>query len=231
MGLTEGVDVSELKFVATAEKGEVSALLVRPREAHALLVLGHGSGTNMRSALLDGLSAELAAAGVATFRYQFPYSERGGGGLDSRAVLLATVRSAVVAGAQAAPDLPLFAGGHSMSGRMTTLAASETPLAGVCGIVCVAFPLHPAGQPGVERAEHLAAVTVPVLFLQGTRDALSDLDLLRPICARLGERATLHVVDTADHGFKVLKRSRASDEPVLTELARTIAVWTNRVHP
>lgn len=219
----------EMRFVATEEKGEVSALLLRPADATALLVLGHGASTNMRHAFLEGLSGALAEAGIATFRYQFPYMEKGGGGRDSRAVLLATVRAAVAAARAAAPDLPLFAGGHSMSGRMTSHAAAEAPLPGLRGIVFVAFPLHPAGEPGTERADHLAAVTVPMLFLQGTRDALADLDLLRPICARLADRATLHVVDTADHGFKVLKRARGSDEPVVSELARTIAAWTSAV--
>jgi predicted alpha/beta-hydrolase family hydrolase len=214
-----------MRFVATPEKGEVSALLLRPAGARTLLVLGHGASTNMRHAFLDGLAQALAAAGVATFRYQFPYMERGGGGLDGRAVLLETVCSAVAAAAGAAPDLPLFAGGHSMSGRMTSLAAAEAPLPNVRGLVFVAFPLHPAGKPGTERADHLPQVTVPMLFLSGTRDDLADLELLRPILARLGDWATLHVVETADHGFKVLKRSRGSDEPVLAELARVAAGW------
>jgi hypothetical protein len=218
-----------LRFVATPEKGEVSALLRRPANARALLVLGHGASTNMRHAFLEGLSAALANAGIATFRYQFPYMERGGGGLDSRAVLLATVRSAVAAANEAAPDLPLFAGGHSMSGRMTSNAAAEAPLPHLRGIVFVAFPLHPAGKPGTERAEHLAAVTVPMLFLSGTRDDLADLSLLRPVIDRLGERATLHVVETADHGFKVLKRSRGTENPVLEELARTASGWMLRL--
>jgi len=216
---------AEMRFVATGEKGEVSALLMRPGNAGALLVLGHGAGTSMRHAFLEDLSAALAAVGIATFRYQFPYMERGGGGLDARPVLRATVRSAVAAAANAAPDLPLFAGGHSMSGRMTSLAVAEAPLSPLRGIVFVAFPLHPAGKPGTERAEHRTQVTVPMLFLQGTRDDLGDLELLRPICDRLGARATLHVVETADPGFKVLKRSRSSDEPVRAELARVIAGW------
>jgi predicted alpha/beta-hydrolase family hydrolase len=218
-----------LKFVATPEKGEVSALLRRPEAARALLVLGHGASTNMRHAFLTGLSDALAQAGVATFRYQFPYMERGGGGLDSRSVLLATVRSAVAAAHSAAPDLPLFAGGHSMSGRMTSMAAAEAALPHLRGILFVAFPLHPAGKPATERAEHLAQVTVPMLFLSGTRDDLADMTLLRPVVEKLGDRATLHVVETADHGFKVLKRSRGTDEPVLDELARTGAEWMARV--
>jgi predicted alpha/beta-hydrolase family hydrolase len=225
MSATESLTPTEMRFVATPEKGEVSALLLRPENARALLVLGHGASTNMRHTFLDSLSHALAGAGIATFRYQFPYMEKGGGGRDSRAVLLATVRAAVEAAAAAAPGLPLFAGGHSMSGRMTSNAAAEAPLPGVQGIVFVAFPLHPAGQPGTERADHLDDVTIPMLFLSGTRDDLADLTLLRPVCERLGELATLHLVETADHGFKVLKKSRASKEPVLEEMARVAAAW------
>jgi uncharacterized protein len=221
-------NATPLRFLATPEKGEVSALLRRPENARALLVLGHGAGTNMRHAFLEGLSAALADAGIASFRYQFPYMEKGGGGRDSRAVLLATVRSAVAAAATAVPELPLFAGGHSMSGRMTSNAAAEAPVPGLQGIVFVAFPLHPAGKPGIERAEHLAGVTVPMLFLSGTRDDLADLTLLRPVVDRLGDRATLHLVETADHGFKVLKRSRGTEEPVLPELARVASEWMTR---
>jgi predicted alpha/beta-hydrolase family hydrolase len=226
MTTTEAV---ERRFLATEEKGEVSAILLRPADATALLVLGHGASSGMRHALLEGLSAALAAQGIATFRYQFPYMERGGGGRDSQAVLLATVRAAVAAGAAAAPDLPLFAGGHSMGGRMTSLAAAEAPLAPLRGIVFVAFPLYLAGKPATERAEHLARVTLPMLFLSGTRDELADLELLRPVCERLASRATLHVVETADHGFKVLKRTRTSSEPVLDELARVTREWMGRV--
>jgi predicted alpha/beta-hydrolase family hydrolase len=219
----------ELRFIATAEKGEVSALLLRPEEVRWLFVLGHGAGAGMRHPFMEGVSAELAEVGIATFRYQFPYMERGKGGLDSEAVRLATVRSAVAAAAQAAPDLPLLAGGKSMGGRMTSLAMAEAPLPGVQGLVFLGFPLHPTGKPGAERGAHLQAVTVPMLFLQGDRDKLADLHLLRPICQQLGRRATLHVVDTADHSFKVLKRSGKTEEQVLAELAQAIAGWTAKI--
>ena len=218
--------VRELRFLATGDKGEVSALFARPGNARALLVLGHGAGGNMRSRLVYGLSRHRADFGVATFRYQFPYTEKGGRRPDSRAVLLATVRSAVTAAVDAAPDLPLFAGGHSMSGRMTSMAAAEEPSPGLRGIVFVAFPI--SGK-AAERTLHLADVTVPMLFLQGTRDTLTPLDDLRPVCERLGDRATLHVVDTADHGFKVLKRSGQTDESVQAELAQTITAWMSGV--
>lgn len=221
-------EAKELKFTAHEEKGEVSALYLRPRGAGALLVLGHGAGTSMRHPFMEELAQALAAAGVATFRYNYPYSEKGGGGMDGEKVRLSTVRAAVAAAARQAPGLPLFAGGHSMSGRMTSMAAAEEPLDGLRGILFFAFPLHPAGKPGTERAGHLEKVTVPMLFISGPRDALAELSLLEPAVKKLGKRATLHLVDTADHGFRVRKRSRSSTEPVMEELARVAASWMKR---
>ena len=221
-------EAKELKFTAHEEKGEVSALYLRPRGAEALLVLGHGAGTHMRHTFMEELAQALAAAGVATFRYNYPYSEKGGGGMDGEKVRLSTVRAAVAAAARQARSLPLFAGGHSMSGRMTSMAAAGEPLAGLRGILFFAFPLHPAGKPGIERAAHLEKVTVPMLFISGPRDALAELSLLEPAVKKLGKQATLHLVDTADHGFRVRKRSRSSTEPVMEELARVAASWMKR---
>ena len=218
-------EVKELKFTAHEQKGEVSALYLRPRGAEALLVLGHGAGTNINHPFMEELAQALAAAGVATFRYNYPYSEKGGGGMDGEKVRLSTVRAAVAAASRHARGLPLFAGGHSMSGRMTSMAAADEPLDGLRGILFFAFPLHPAGKPGTERAAHLEKVTVPMLFLSGPRDALAELTLLEPAVKKLGGRATLHLVDTADHGFRVRKRSRSSTEPVMEELARVAAEW------
>ena len=214
----------ELKFIATPEKGEVSALLVRPAHATHLLVLGHGASTTMRHATLQAIAAALAEADIASLRYNLPYAEHGTG-RDSQAVCTETVRAAVAAARGAAPGLALLAGGHSFGGRMTSTAASEAPLDGVRGLVFYSFPLHQPGKPETKRAEHLAAVTVPMLFLSGTRDELAAMDLLRPACERLGGRATLHAVDTADHGYKVLKRSRASEEDVFVEMARVVRDW------
>jgi predicted alpha/beta-hydrolase family hydrolase len=216
----------ELRFVATPEKGEVSALLVRPQVASHLLVLGHGASTTMRHETLRSIAAALADAGIATFRYNFPYAENGKG-RDSQEVCTRTVRAAVAAAREAVPSLPLLAGGHSFGGRMTSTAASEEPLDGVRGLVFFSFPLHQPGRPETKRAEHLAAVTVPMLFLSGTRDELAEMDLLRPVCERLGGRATLHAVDTADHGYKVLKRSRASGEGVFAEMACVVREWAS----
>lgn len=219
-----------LRFEATQEKGEVSAILLRPEKARWLLVLGHGAGAGMEHSSMVLIANELAAVDIATFRYQFPYMERGKGGMDSEAVRLATVRAAINAAADAAPDLPLIAGGKSMGGRMTSITAAKAPLPGVKGIVFFGFPLHPSGKPDDARGEHLFGVTVPMLFLQGTRDKLADLDLLRPICERLGENAALHIIDTADHGFKVLKRSGKTLEEVHTEMAQTVASWAATKH-
>jgi uncharacterized protein len=218
----------EMKFLATPEKGMVSALLIRPANASHLLVLGHGASSNMLHATLQSIAERMAEAGIATFRYNFPYMEHGKG-RDSQAVCTATVRSAVAAAHENVSDLPLLAGGHSFGGRMTSTAASESSLDGVRGLVFFAFPLHQPGKPAAKRADHLSAVTVPMLFLSGTRDELADLDLLRPVCKKLGKRATLHTLDTADHGFRTLKRSRKGEEDVFVEMARTVREWACRL--
>src|SRR5215510_4101879 len=162
----------EMKILATPEKGEVSALLIQPADASHMLVLGHGASTNMRHATLQTIAERMADAGVATFRYNFPYMEYGKG-RDSQDVCTATVRSAIAAAHKAAPELPLFAGGHSFGGRMTSTAASESPLDGVRGLVFFSFPLHQPGKPDTKRADHLSAVTVPMLFLSGSRDEMA----------------------------------------------------------
>lgn len=214
----------ELKFLATSSKGEVSALLVRPADATHLLVLGHGASSNMRTPMLTTIAEHLATKKIATFRYNFPYSENKRG-RDPNPVCVATIKSAVVAAKHAAPDLSLLAGGHSFSGRMTTTAASEEPLENVVGLVLFAFPLHPPGAPDTKRADHLSNVTIPMLFLSGTRDPLGELNLLEPVIAKLGQRAKLHLLDTADHSFKVLKRTRTSTEDVFDEMARVTSEW------
>ena len=218
-----------LKFTATPDQGSVSALFLRPEKAVALLMLAHGAGTDMRHYFMEDLSQALAERRIATFRYNFPYKEKAGGrGPNSKPVLTATVRAAAQAAASAAPDLPLFAGGKSMGGRMTSLAACEAPLPKVKGLIFFGFPLHPPGKPGTERAEHLFQVTVPMLFLQGPRDNLAKPELLAPVTKRLGKRATLHSVDGADHTFKVPKGSGRNEEEVMAELAETAAEWIVR---
>lgn len=209
---------------------EVQALLLRPDDAKWLLVLAHGAGAGMHHPFMESLARELAACRVATFRYQFPYMQQGRHRPDPPAVLTATVRAAVTAASEAAPDLPLLAGGKSLGGRMTSLAFSEKPSTTadstrLRGLVFVGFPLHAPGRSGTQRADHLARVPVPMLFLQGTRDTLADVTLMHSVCANLGPRAALHVVDTADHSFHVLKRSGKTDAEILRELARTVATW------
>lgn len=217
-------EIKDLKFSATPEKGEVSALLVKPEMATDLLVLGHGASSNMRHALVTTIAENLAEQNIATFRYNFPYSEKGGG-RNSQATCTATIRSAVAAAHEACPDLPIFAGGHSFSGRMTSTAQSEAPIEGVKGLIFFSFPLHPAGEPATKRADHLAGIKVPMLFLSGTRDALAELDLLEPVVKDLGNHASLHLLDTADHSFKILKRTRTSTEDVFVEISRLVRIW------
>lgn len=208
----------------------VSALLQRPEDARALYVFAHGAGAGMQHAGMASVADALAAVGVATLRYQFPYMERGSRRVDPPAVAHAAVRAAVTEARRLLPDLPLFAGGRSFGGRMTSQAQALAPLEGVRGLAFVAFPLHPAGKPGVERAEHLAKVAVPMLFLQGSRDELAELDLLRSVVEPLGPLATLHVVEHADHSFHVRASSGRKDADVVVELARTMADWFSSGH-
>lgn len=219
-------DETELRFLATREKGEVSALLMRPEGATHILVLGHGASTNMRHKTLAAIAENLAEQNIATFRYNFPYSENGTY-RDSTATCVATIRSAAAAAHRSAPDLPILAGGHSFGGRMTTTAASESPIESVVGLVLFSFPLHMPGKPDTKRAEHLSSVSVPMLFLSGTRDTLAELDLLKPVVKKLGKSATLHLVDTADHSYKILKKTRKSDENVFVEMARVVRSWAD----
>ena len=178
--------------------------------------------------MMEAISSALARQNIATFRYNFPYSENKRG-RDSQAVCTETIRSAVRAAQEAAPDLPVLAGGHSFSGRMTTTAESESHINDVKGIVLFAFPLHPAGEADTKRTEHLSKIKIPMLFLSGTRDALGELDLLKPTVKKLGKLATLHLLDTADHSFKVLKKSRTSTEDVFDEAARVTAEWAGKL--
>jgi predicted alpha/beta-hydrolase family hydrolase len=205
--------------------GKVSGILLRPPDAWAVYVLAHGAGAGMRHRFMESIAQALAGRGIATLRYQFPYVEAGTRRPDPPGVLEATARAAVAKARELASDLPLFAGGKSLGGRMTSNAMARRPLEGVLGLVFLGFPLHPARQPGVTRAEHLDRVESPMLFLQGTRDDLADLGLVTSVCARLGPRATLHAVEGADHSFAVLKRSGRTESDVLDELALTVTEW------
>ena len=202
----------------------VSALLQRPPDAWLLYVLAHGAGAGMRHSFLESISAALAARGVATMRYQFPYMEAGGRRPDSPATAEATVRAAVSKAVEVAPDLPVIAGGKSFGGRMTSGAAASS-LPGVRGLAFLGFPLHPPGRPGTRRADHLVRVELPMLFLQGTRDQFAQTDLINGVCQRLGVLATLHPIDGGDHSFGVPKSSGRTAAAVLDELADTLVQW------
>ena len=207
----------------------VSGLLLRPPDARWLYLLAHGAGAGMRHPFLETIARALAERDVATLRYQFPYMERRASRPDPPALAAAAVRAAVAEAARLAPGLPLVAGGKSFGGRMTSTAQAEEPLPGVRGLVFLGFPLHPPGRPGDARAEHLARVQIPMLFLQGTRDDFADLKLLTPLVQRLGARATLHLVEGGDHSFHVLKRSGRTDAEVLEELAAAVEQWATKL--
>ena len=183
----------------------------------------------MRHAFLERIADDLAGAGVATLRYQFPYTEHGKHRPDTPVLLEATVRAAVARGAE--EKLPLFAGGKSMGGRMTSQAQSSEPLPDVRGFVFLGFPLHPPGRPGVTRSKHLDSVTVPMLFIQGTRDELADMGLMHEVCSSLGSRAVLHVIEGGDHSFKVLKRSGRDEAAVMLEIRDTMTKFMNNLIP
>ncbi|HMN43885.1 MAG TPA: hypothetical protein PKE27_04900 [Povalibacter sp.] len=215
--------------IAVGESLTVSGLYLRPTQATACYVLSHGAGAGMTHASMATLANGLADLGVATLRYQFPYMERGSKRPDPPPLCHATVRAAVSMAAQVAGDLPLIAGGRSFGGRMTSQAQALAPLPGVRGLAFLAFPLHPAGKPSIERAAHLADVRIPMLFLQGTRDELATLDLLQPVVTGLGTRATLKLLADADHSFHVPARSGRKDADVRDEALRTLVAWTQHL--
>ena len=203
------------------------ALLDKPKDAVALLVLAHGAGAGMRHHFMADFAAALVKQKIAVLRWEFPYMAAGNARPDSAKVAEAAVREVWNASARAAAGLPRFAGGKSFGGRMTSRAHAAEALAELRGIVFVGFPLHPPKEPAIERAEHLDVASGPLLFLQGTRDDLADLALLRPVIKRLGKRAKLHVIDGADHGFEVLVRSGRTNADVIEELARTTRAWVD----
>jgi predicted alpha/beta-hydrolase family hydrolase len=207
----------------------VSALLRSPPRARACYVLAHGAGAGMTHPFMEAVATGLAERGVATLRYQFPSMEQGKKRPDPPALAQATVRAAVAAAARELPNLPLVAGGKSFGGRMTSQAQASSPLPGVRGLAFLGFPLHPAGRPSRERAQHLLGIDIPMLFLQGTRDELASLDELEPTVKELGERATLRLYDDADHSFHVPRRSGRTDAQVLGEMLDALAEWTGEV--
>jgi predicted alpha/beta-hydrolase family hydrolase len=217
--------VDALKISITVGEGSVSGLLLRPRETKALYLFAHGAGAGMTHKSMTSNAEGLAARGIATLRFQFPYMEKGSRRPDPPRVAHAAVRAAAAKAIELAPDLPLFAGGRSFGGRMTSQAQAAEPLGGVRGIAFLGFPLHPAGKPGIERAEHLAKVGVPMVFVSGDRDALAELELLKPVVAGLGPRAALHLVRAADHSFKVPAASGRTAAEAEAEALDALAEW------
>jgi uncharacterized protein len=211
--------------IAVGQSGGVSALLVLPPKARTCFVFAHGAGAGMRHKFMTDVAEGLAGRGVATLRYQFPYMEKASRRPDPPAVAHAAVRAAVAAATEQCPGVPLIAGGKSFGARMTSQAQAKTPLAGVRGLAFLGFPLHPAGKPSSDRADHLGEVKIPMLFLQGTNDKLAELGLLKPVVAKLGARATLHLIEGADHSFHVPARSGRRDSEVMTEVLDAFVGW------
>ena len=215
--------------IAVADGVSVSGLLQTPQHARACYVLAHGAGAGMKHPFMAAVADGLGERGIASLRYQFVYMERGSKRPDPPKLAHAAVRAAVAAAQNAVPKLSLIAGGKSFGGRMTSQAQAETPVPGVRGLAFLGFPLHPAGRPSAERAEHLFDVKVPMLFLQGTRDTLAALDQLEPLCKALGKRATLKLFADADHSFHVPARSGRGDAQVLADVLDAFAAWVAEI--
>ena len=213
----------------TGKSGSVSALLLRPDAPRACFIFAHGAGAGMTHSFMEAFAVGLGERGIASLRYQFPYMEKRSKRPDPPAVAQATVRAAVTKAAEIFPRLPLVAGGKSFGGRMTSQAQAASPLPGVRGLAFVGFPLHPAGKPSIDRADHLNKIDIPMLFLQGTRDTLAEAALIEPVVQHLGPRATLHLVDGADHSFHVLARSGRNDREVMAEILDAFAAWVDSV--
>jgi len=220
---------AEALQIAIAPGEAVSALLMQPPQARACYVFAHGAGAGMTHASMEKVAAGLAERGIATLRYQFPYMEKGSKRPDAPAVAHAAVRAAVAEAGRRCGALPLIAGGRSFGGRMTSQAQALSPLPGVRGLIFLGFPLHPAGKPSSERAKHLADVKIPMLFLQGTRDALAEMNLLEPVVKDLGSRAMLHLLEGADHSFHVLKSSGRNDRQVMDEALDAFVAWVEGI--
>jgi uncharacterized protein len=221
-----------IRFSVGKRTPEVSAILWIPQKARCLLVMAHGAAAGMEHPFMSAMAGCLAREGLATLRYHFPYMEEGKKAIDRPPLLVETVRSAVAAAAEYGGGLPLLAGGKSLGGRMTSTAASQGALPGVRGLVFFGFPLHAPGKPPGERADHLFKVRLPMLFLQGTRDALADLSLMGPLCERLqGDRpVTLRIIEGADHGFQVPKKSGRTQEEVWGEMGKAVSEWASALH-
>jgi predicted alpha/beta-hydrolase family hydrolase len=211
--------------IQIAQELKVSALVLAPSAPRALYVLAHGAGAGMTHPWLEAFAIDLLERQIATLRFQFPFMERGSKRPDTPDVAHSAIRAAVATGARHLPGVPLIAGGRSLGGRMTSQTQAKSALPNVRGLAFLGFPLHPAKRPSIDRARHLSDVHIPMLFLQGTRDDLADLEKLKPVCAQLGSRATLHIVEQADHGFHVPARSGRTNQDVRREISDTVVKW------
>ncbi len=220
---------SEAVSIAVDKQRTVSGLLIAPEQARACYVLAHGAGAGMQHPFMAGVADGLAERGIASLRYQFPYIEQGSKRPDTALVAEATVRAAVRAASNLVPGHVLVAGGKSYGGRMTSQAQATSPLPGVRGLAFLGFPLHPAGKPSEERAQHLLQIAIPMLFLQGTRDALADTELLERVVRKLGAKATLRLFQNADHSFHTPARSGRADAEVRSELLDDFAAWIGKL--
>jgi len=224
----EAGGLRQLKF-ETGKSGPVSAIVLIPTAPRACFVFAHGAGAGMTHSFMEAFAKGLCERDIVTLRYQFPYMEKGGKRPDPPAIAHAAVRAAAAKAAELFPGLRLIAGGKSFGGRMTSQAQAAAPLAGVRGLAFVGFPLHPAGKPSTDRADHLGKIDIPMLFLQGSRDGLAEVKLIEPVVQRLGPRATLHLVDGADHSFHVLARSGRNDREVMNEILDAFAAWVDAI--
>ena len=223
--MASGPPAAEASTLSIAGDLSVSALLTRPPGARSCYVLAHGAGAGMRHPFMSAVAEELAVAGIATLRYQFPYMERRSRRPDPPALCHATVRAAVALAAQRLPGVALVAGGRSFGGRMTSQAQADVPLPGVRALAFLGFPLHPAGRPADSRAEHLSRVMIPMRFVQGTRDALAERALLEKVLQRLGERASVDWIENADHSFHVAARTGLTDEALRRGFLERLTQW------
>jgi len=218
-------NIKSINFNASKSSGNVSGLLLMPKNSKAVLVFAHGAGAPMDHPFMHDMALHLAEQNIGTLRYNFPYTEKRSRRIDPPQILIETVKSAVTAVKKYSEDIPIYAGGKSMGGRMTSQAAAVDKLEDVKGLIFFGFPLHPVGKESTDRADHLFKINMPLLFLQGSRDRLANLNLFKPIIESLGKKALLHVLEGADHSFHMLKSSGISDEQVLAELAKTTSDW------
>lgn len=223
--------VQNIKFIVSKNAGEVSGILTLPHSPELFFIFAHGAGAGMKHAFMEKVSVALAEVNIGVLRYNFPYAEKNYKRPDPAPILLEAVSSACKVAREYVKNVPLFAGGKSMGGRMSSMAASDNMLSDLRGIIFFGFPLHAPGKPSDSRAEHLFSVKVPMLFLQGSRDKLADLKLLHPVITQLKDNATLHVIEGADHSFQMLKSAGRTNEEVITELAKKAKEWCRTIKP